>query len=55
MREKETVWRSKPTKKLPKGERWRFLSVGYPGSWMMVRVKDGHRMFCRIEDMEEEK
>lgn len=51
---KEIIYRTKPTKKFPKGERWRFLNVAYPGAWMMVRVKDGHRMFCKIEDLEEE-
>lgn len=55
---KESVYRSKPTKEFPKGERWRFLEVGYggfDGCWLMVRVKDGHRLYHKIDSLTLEK
>ena len=42
---KGTIWRSPPTKKRPRGERWYFIAeVGRMG-WMMARVRDGYRLF----------
>lgn len=47
----DTVYRSK------NGTRWRFLSEGYGGFAGFneyVRVKDGHRLYHRVEEMVEE-
>lgn len=45
---KGTVYRTPPTEKHPKGDRWIFVE-DYPEhphvkDWMMARVSDGHRM-----------
>jgi len=48
----ETIYRSRPTKDRPKGDRWIFVEATKEhGEWLMARVRDGHRMFvnpCRL-------
>lgn len=34
-----------------KNERWRFLSTWGEDRWMMVRVKDGHRLIFKPENL----
>ena len=44
----ETIYRSRPTKDRPKGDRWIFIEAyDNTDDWMMARVRDGHRMFCK--------
>lgn len=56
---KEPVYRSKPTKKHPRGERWRLLEKveddGFKSAWLMVRVKDGHRLYWTPKNLTLEK
>ena len=42
----ETIFRSRPTKDRPKGDRWIFVEARSHDYWMVARVRDGHRMIA---------
>ena len=47
-----------PIYRTPDGTRWRYLETavsGFEFCWLMARVKDGHRLYVKIEDLELEK
>jgi hypothetical protein len=46
---KETVYRDKKN-----GDRWRFLQR-WGDDWMVVRIKDGHRLILKPESLTLEK
>jgi len=47
-----------PIYRTPDGVRWRYLKTavgGFEGCWLMARIKDGHRLYVKIERLELEK
>lgn len=52
----EQIWKTKPTKKFPKGQRIRIAIEQHPtskilGTVLGMRVKDGKQMFYKLKDL----